>query len=79
MTNTDQRIAAKPGTTVKAYVIRCGQLRLRRMPTVDSSIVLQLLNGEKVFILAKEADGWFKVRTKNGETGYAMSSYLEVC
>ena len=86
MTNIDRRVTltqpqklGNPGTTVKAFVIKCANLRLRMSPTTDSGVLLQLVNGEKVYVLAQEGTDWLKVRTKDGETGYAMSSYLEVC
>lgn len=86
MTSKDRRIAlssgtinAKPGTTVKAFITKCGQLRLRNKATVDSMELARMNNGDKVYILAKENSEWAKVQTKNGQVGYALLSYLEVC
>ena len=51
-------------------------LNIRSTPTTDGAIVGKAAHDEVVTLVEKTDDSWWKVRTKNGEEGYAYAQYL---
>ena len=51
-------------------------VRLRREPNTDSSILLTLYPGAVVEVVESTSDGWSKVKY-DGKTGYVKSEFLE--
>jgi len=54
-----------------------GWVNLRAMPSVESSILTTLYNGDKVEIMNKEGN-WFKVKTIQNNIGYIYIDRLEM-
>lgn len=53
-------------------------LNVRSGPSTDSEKVVALYNGTVVTITGID-DGWYKISTRNGTTGYVNSEYMLTC
>jgi uncharacterized protein YgiM (DUF1202 family) len=51
-------------------------LNLRATPSTDGAIVGKAAHDEVVTLVEKTDDSWWKVRTADGEEGYAYAQYL---
>jgi uncharacterized protein YgiM (DUF1202 family) len=51
-------------------------LNLRSTPSTDGAIVGKAAHDEVVTLVEKTDDSWWKVRTADGEEGYAYAQYL---
>jgi uncharacterized protein YgiM (DUF1202 family) len=51
-------------------------LNIRSIPSTEGDIVGKAAHGEVVTLVEKTDDAWWKVRTKDGEEGYAYAQYL---
>jgi uncharacterized protein YgiM (DUF1202 family) len=51
-------------------------LNIRSTPSTDGEIVGKAAHGETVTLVEKTDDSWWKVRTADGEEGYAFAQYL---
>ena len=51
-------------------------LNIRSTPTTDGEIVGKAAHDEVVTLVEKTDDSWWKVRTAQGEEGYAYAQYL---
>ncbi len=51
-------------------------LNIRRTPSTEGDIVGKAAHHEIVTLVEKTDDSWWKIRTKDGEEGYAYAQYL---
>jgi uncharacterized protein YgiM (DUF1202 family) len=51
-------------------------LNIRSTPTTEGEIVGKAAHDELVTLVEKTDDSWWKIRTKDGEEGYAYAQYL---
>jgi len=51
-------------------------LNIRSTPTTEGAIVGKAAHGEVVTLVEKTDDSWWKVKTTDGEEGYAYAQYL---
>jgi uncharacterized protein YgiM (DUF1202 family) len=51
-------------------------LNIRSIPSTDGIIVGKAAHGEIVTLVEKTDDSWWKIRTIDGEEGYAYAQYL---
>lgn len=51
-------------------------LNLRNSPSTEGEVVAKAAHGEVVTLLEKTDDSWWRVRTADGEEGYAFAQYL---
>ena len=51
-------------------------LNIRSTPSTEADIVGKAAHDEIVTLVEKTNDSWWKVKTKDGEEGYAYSQYL---
>ena len=51
-------------------------LNIRSTPTTDGDIVGKAAHNEIVTLIEKTDDSWWKIKTKDGEEGYAYAQYL---
>ncbi len=51
-------------------------LNIRSTPSTDGEIVGKAAHNEVVTLVEKTDDSWWKVRTADGEEGYAYAQYL---
>jgi len=51
-------------------------LNIRSTPSTDGEVVGKAAHEEVVTLVEKTDDSWWKIRTKDGEEGYAYAQYL---
>ena len=51
-------------------------LNIRSTPTTEGAIVGKAAHNDVVTLVEKTDDSWWKIKTVNGEEGYAYSQYL---
>ncbi|MEQ1554041.1 MAG: SH3 domain-containing protein [Ferruginibacter sp.] len=51
-------------------------LNIRSTPSTDGDVVGKAAHGEIVTLVEKTDDSWWKVKTADGEEGYAYAQYL---
>ncbi len=51
-------------------------LNIRSTPTTEGEIVGKAAHGELVTLVEKTDDSWWKIKTADGEEGYAYAQYL---
>ena len=51
-------------------------LNLRNAPSTEGEVVAKAAHDEVVTLLEKTDDSWWRVRTADGEEGYAFAQYL---
>jgi len=52
-------------------------LNIRQEPSTEASIVGKAAKGETVTLVEQSSDDWWKIKTANGEEGYAYARYLK--
>ncbi|MCP9750612.1 SH3 domain-containing protein [Ferruginibacter sp. HRS2-29] len=73
MMNLD--IKADAGASLKVTTDSTN-LNIRSTPSTEGDIVGKAAHGEIVTLVEKTDDSWWKIRTKDGEEGYAYAQYL---
>jgi uncharacterized protein YgiM (DUF1202 family) len=73
MMNVD--IKADAGAQLKVTT-DSSNLNIRSTPSTEGEIVGKAAHEEIVTLVEKTDDSWWKIRTKNGEEGYAFAQYL---
>ncbi len=73
MMNLD--VKADAGASLK-ITTDSSNLNIRSTPTTEGDIVGKAAHGETVTLVEKTNDSWWKIRTKDGEEGYAFTQYL---
>ncbi len=53
-----------------------GNLNIRMEPSTEGSIVGKAGKGETVTLVEQTSDDWWKIKTADGEEGYAYARYL---
>ncbi len=67
--------AQKPAASLGKGVINTAVLNLRSKPNTTSSILGKLLKNDTVTIVSK-SDGWYKITTSKGKSGYVMATFV---
>ncbi len=52
-------------------------LNIRQEPSTEAAVVGKAAKGESVTLVEQTSDDWWKVKTADGEEGYAYSRYLQ--
>ncbi len=73
MMNID--IKADAGASLKVTT-DSSNLNIRSTPTTEGDIVGKAAHHEIVTLVEKTNDSWWKIKTKDGEEGYAFAQYL---
>lgn len=73
MMNID--IKADAGAQLKVTT-DSSNLNIRSSPTTEGAIVGKAAHNEVVTLIEKTDGSWWKIKTKDGEEGYAYSQYL---
>lgn len=73
MMNID--VKAEAGAQLKVTT-DSSNLNIRSTPTTEGEIVGKAAHNEMVTLVEKTDDSWWKVRTAQGEEGYAYAQYL---
>ncbi|MEO6540675.1 MAG: SH3 domain-containing protein [Ferruginibacter sp.] len=73
MMNID--IKAEAGARLK-ITTDSSNLNIRSTPSTEGEIVGKAAHGEIVTLVEKTDDSWWKIKTADGEEGYAYAQYL---
>ena len=73
MMNVD--IKAEQGAQLRVTT-DSSSLNLRNSPSTEGEVVAKAAHDEVVTLLEKTDDSWWRVRTADGEEGYAYAQYL---
>ena len=73
MMNID--VKAEAGSRLKVTTDKTN-LNIRSTPSTEGEIVGKAAHDEVVTLVEKTDDSWWKIKTKEGEEGYAYSQYL---
>jgi uncharacterized protein YgiM (DUF1202 family) len=68
-------IKAEVGSALKVTT-DTSNLNIRSTPTTEGAIVGKAAHNEIVTLVEKTNDSWWKIKTKDGEEGYAYAQYL---
>ncbi|MDN5626751.1 SH3 domain-containing protein [Epilithonimonas bovis DSM 19482] len=52
-------------------------LNIRQEPSTEAAVVGKAAKGEVVTLVEQSSEDWWKIKTKDGEEGYAYSRYLK--
>ena len=60
-------------------VHNCSKLNMRSTPQVTNNNKISVLSaGDKVMLLKKESNGWYKVKTMDSKIGYVSGNYVMI-
>lgn len=62
---------------MKTGIVSSSYLNVRYSPSASGKLQLVLKKGNKVNVIG-EKDGWYKVRTASGKTGWVVSKYISL-
>ena len=59
-------------------VLTCNRLNVRELPTIASSVIDKFEVGNLLIIEKRLKNGWLKLTTKSGKTGFVNGRYVDV-
>ena len=74
--NIDVQVAGLANGASLTVATEDSNLNIRQEPSTDAAVVGQAAKGETVTLVEQSSDDWWKVRTADGEEGYAYARYL---
>ncbi len=75
--NVDVQVSGlQPGTAL-TIATEDSNLNIRQEPATTAAIVGKAAKGETVTLVEQTSDDWWKIKTVDGEEGYAYSRYLK--
>ena len=75
--NVDVQVAGFAAGATLMVATESSNLNLRQEPSTEAAIVGKAAKGESVTLVEQTADDWWKVKTADGEEGYAYARYLQ--
>ena len=75
--NVDVQVAGLAAGATLMVATESSNLNLRQEPSTEAAIVGKAAKGESVTLVEQTSDDWWKVKTADGEEGYAYARYLQ--
>ncbi|MEC5157757.1 SH3 domain-containing protein [Chryseobacterium sp. MP_3.2] len=75
--NVDVQVAGLATGSPLTVVTEDSNLNIRQDPSTEGAIVGKAGKGESVTLVEQTSDDWWKVKTADGEEGYAYARYLK--
>ena len=75
--NVDVQVVGLSAGAALTVATEDSNLNIRQEPSTDAAIVGKAAKGESVTLVEQTSDDWWKVRTADGEEGYAYARYLQ--
>ena len=75
--NVDVQVAGLTAGASLMVATESSNLNLRQEPSTDATVVGKAAKGASVTLVEQTSDDWWKVRTSDGEEGYAYARYLK--
>lgn len=75
--NIDVQVAGLAAGASLTVATEDSNLNIRQEPSTEAAIVGKAAKGEVVTLVEQSSDEWWKVKTADGEEGYAYARYLQ--
>lgn len=75
--NVDVQVAGLASGATLKVATESSNLNIRQQPSTDAAIVGKASKGEAVTLVEQTSDEWWKIKTADGEEGYAYARYLQ--
>lgn len=75
--NIDVQVSGLLAGTPLTINTESSNLNIRQEPSTEGAIVGKAAKGEIVVLLEQTSDDWWKIKTTDGEEGYAYARYLK--
>lgn len=75
--NIDVQVAGLASGTSLLVITENSNLNIRQEPSTEAAVVGKAAKGESVTLVEQTSDDWWKIRTVDGEEGYAYARYLQ--
>ena len=75
--NIDVQVAGLAVGTSLTVDTESSNLNIRQEPSTEGVILGKAAKGEVVTLVEQSSDEWWKIKTQDGEEGYAYSRYLK--
>lgn len=75
--NLDVQVAGLAAGASLTVATESSNLNLRQEPSTEAAVVGKAAKGESVTLVEQTSDDWWKVKTADGEEGYAYARYLQ--
>ena len=76
--NIDVQVAGLAVGTNLTVITKSSNLNIRKEPSTEGVLVGKAAKDEVVTLVEQFSDDWWKIKTKDGEEGYAYARYLSV-
>ena len=74
--NVDVQVSGLASGSSLTVATEDSNLNIRQEPSTEAAIVGKAGKGESVTLVEQTSDDWWKIRTADGEEGYAYARYL---
>lgn len=75
--NIDVQVAGLAAGTSLTVITESSNLNIRQEPSTEGAVVGKAAKGETVTLVEQSSDEWWRIRTADGEEGYAYARYLQ--
>ena len=75
--NIDVQVAGLTAGAALTVATEDSNLNIRQEPSTEAAIVGKAAKGETVTLVEQASDDWWKIKTADGEEGYAYARYLK--
>lgn len=74
--NIDVQVSGLTTGTPLTVATDDSNLNIRQEPSTDAAIIGKVSKGSSITLVEQTSDDWWKVKTSDGQEGYAYSRYL---
>jgi len=74
--NIDVQVAGLAAGAALTIATEDSNLNIRQEPSTEAAVVGKAAKGSSVTLVEQTSDDWWKVKTADGQEGYAYSRYL---
>lgn len=75
--NLDVQVSGLAAGTPLTVITEATNLNIRQDASTEAAIVGKAAKGEVVTLVEQSSDEWWKIKTADGEEGYAYARYLQ--
>ena len=75
--NLDVQVSGMAAGTPLTVITEATNLNIRQDASTEAAIVGKAAKGEVVTLVEQSSDEWWKIKTADGEEGYAYARYLQ--
>lgn len=75
--NIDVQVAGLTAGASLSIITEDSNLNIRQEPSTDAAVIGKAAKGSTVTLVEQTSDDWWKVKTTDGQEGYAYARYLK--